>query len=110
MSEVVAIVTLQSKAGREEEMRETLTAGSGATHEEDGCLVYAIHQGADDPTRFAIVECWASQAHLDAHLALPEVKDLIGRIDSLADGQPDFGVYVPLAAGDPARGTLAGRG
>jgi quinol monooxygenase YgiN len=109
VSEVVVVVTLQCKAGREQEMRQTLTGGSAATHEEDGCVVYAVNQGVDDPTRFALVECWASQAHLDAHLALPEVKDLITRIDALADGQPAFAVYAPLAAGDPAKGTLAGR-
>ena len=108
MSEVVVVVTLRSRAGREEEMRAAVTAGCAATHEEDGCLVYAMHQGIEDPARFAIVECWASQAHLDAHLALPETKDLIATIDGLADGQPAFGVYAPLTAGDPAKGTLAG--
>ena len=106
MSEVVVVVTLEARPGKEEEMRQTLTAGSATTHEEDGCLVYAMHPEVDGRGRFAIVECWASHAHLDAHLALPEVKDLITRIDALADGQPAFGVYAPLAAGDPAKGTL----
>jgi hypothetical protein len=41
VSEVVVVVTLQCKAGREQEMRQTLTGGAAATHEEDGCVVYA---------------------------------------------------------------------
>jgi quinol monooxygenase YgiN len=107
MSEVVVVVTLQAQAGREGEMAEVLTAGSAGTHGEDGCLVYAMHQRVDDPSHFAIVECWASQEHLDTHLGLPEVKDFIARIDGLADGQPAFGVYRTLLAGDPGKGALA---
>lgn len=107
MSEVVVVVTLRAQEGREEEMVATLTGPSAQTHTEDGCLVYAMHQDAADPRSFAIVECWASQAHLDAHLALDEVKDLIARIDGLADGQPSFGVYHQLPAGDPGKGVLA---
>src|SRR4029453_14768112 len=63
-----------------------------------------MHQRVDDPLGFAIVECWASQEHLDTHLALPKVKDLIATLDGLADGQPAFGVYATLAAGAPEKG------
>jgi quinol monooxygenase YgiN len=107
MSEVVVVVTLRAKPGNDEEMRAALTAGCAETHAEDGCLVYAMHQHVDDPLAFAIVECWASQEHLDTHLALPKVKDLIATLDGLADGRPAFGVYATLAAGDPEKGALA---
>ena len=53
--------------------------------------------------------CWASREDLEAHLALPEVAELIGRIDALADGPPAFAIYDALPAGDPAKGRLAGR-
>jgi quinol monooxygenase YgiN len=109
VSEVVVVVTMQCKPGMEQEMVATLTEGSGATHEEQGCTVYAMHQGADDPTRFSIVEVWGSRDDLERHLALPEVQELIGRIDALADGQPAFAIYDALPAGDPAKGTLSGR-
>jgi quinol monooxygenase YgiN len=107
MSEVVVVVTLQAKPGKEEEMAAALTAGSAETHAEDGCLVYAMHQNVEDPSRFAIVESWASQSHLDTHLALPKVQEMIGTIDGLADGQPNFGIYATLHAGDPRKGALA---
>jgi quinol monooxygenase YgiN len=107
MSAVVVVVTLRAQPGKEEEMAQLLTAGSGETHGEQGCLVYAMHQGVEDPRSFAIVETWASREDLDAHLALPGVKDFIERIDGMADGQPAFGVYRGLPAGDPQKGTLA---
>ena len=107
MSEVVVVVTLRAQQGKEQEMSAALTAGSAETHREDGCLVYAMHQRVDDPAEFAIVECWASQAHLDAHLALPKVKDMISTLDGLAVGRPAFGIYATLLAGDPQKGTLA---
>ena len=106
MSEVVVVVTLRAKQGQEEAMKAALTAGSGETHTEDGCLVYAMHQRVDDPLEFAIVECWASQEHLDTHLGLAKVKDMIGTIDGLADDRPAFGVYRTLVAGDPEKGAL----
>lgn len=40
-------------------------------------------------------------------LALPQVKDMIATVDGVADGQPDFGVYATLLAGDPQKGALA---
>jgi quinol monooxygenase YgiN len=107
MSEVVVVVTLQSKAGKEDEMAAALTAGSPETHAEDGCLVYAMHQNVEDPSKFAIVESWASQAHLETHLALPKVQEMIGTLDGLADGPPNFGIYSTLHAGDPRKGSLA---
>ncbi len=107
MSEVVVVVTLRAKPGKDQEMAAALTAGSPETHTEDGCLVYAMHQRVDDPLSFAIVECWASQAHLDAHLELPKVQEMIGTLDGLADGQPAFGIYSTLHAGDPGKGALA---
>jgi quinol monooxygenase YgiN len=110
MSEVVVVVTLRARAGEEEEMRAALTAGSVETHAEAGCLVYAMHQRVDDPAAFAIVECWASQAHLDAHLGLAKVNHMIATIDGLADGQPAFGIYRTLLAGDPEKGALARAG
>jgi quinol monooxygenase YgiN len=107
MSEVTVVVTLQAKEGKEDEMAAALTAGSPQTHQEDGCLVYAMHQQVDDPSRFAIVECWASQAHLETHLALPKVQEMIATLDGLAAGPPDFGIYATLHAGDPEKGALA---
>ncbi|MER5887489.1 putative quinol monooxygenase [Streptomyces sp. NPDC001941] len=40
---------------------------------EEGCLQYDMHQVADDPDRFVLVERWASQAALDAHDAAPHM-------------------------------------
>jgi quinol monooxygenase YgiN len=107
MSEVVVVVTLQAQPGKEDEMAAALTAGSAETHGEDGCLVYAMHQNVEDPSKFAIVECWASQAHLDTHLGLPKVQTMIATLDGLAAGPPNFGIYATLQAGDPDKGALA---
>lgn len=34
---------------------------------EQGCLQYELSQDRHDPDRFVLLECWASQANLDAH-------------------------------------------
>ncbi|WAJ39283.1 putative quinol monooxygenase [Pseudomonas sp. GOM7] len=41
---------------------------------EPGCLEYHMLRDAQDPTLFIFYEVWASQAALDAHMALPHMR------------------------------------
>ena len=77
------------------------------THTEDGCILYALHRGADDPRRLAFVERWASREQLDAHLASAHVQQALGRVDELFGDSADIVVYDAIPAGEPAKGSLA---
>src|SRR6185295_17328575 len=59
MSEVVVVGSFRAKPGKEAEAREVFEALVAPTHAESGCILYAFHQGTDDPRRFAFVERWA---------------------------------------------------
>ncbi|MFI8580011.1 putative quinol monooxygenase [Ectopseudomonas khazarica] len=41
---------------------------------EPGCIEYHMLRDAQDPTLFIFYEVWASQAALDAHMALPHMQ------------------------------------
>ena len=41
----------------------------GPSRREKGCIRYELWRDNEDPTRFAMVEEWESDADLDAHLA-----------------------------------------
>ncbi len=107
MSEIVVVGSMKARAGKEDDAAEALGGLVAPTHAEDGCLLYSLHQGAADPTRFAFVERWASQEHLNAHLGSPHIAAVLARADELLSEPPDIVVYSPLPHGDEGKGSLA---
>lgn len=62
---VVVTAVFHPAEGQKEELVEALQATMPAVHEEDGCLLYAIHD-ANDGT-ITMIEKWTSSELLDAH-------------------------------------------
>ena len=108
MSEIVVVGSLKARPGQEAASAEALGALVAPTHAEDGCILYALNQGVADPTRFAFVERWASQEHLDAHLGSAHIAAVLGRVDELLSEPPDIVAYMALPAGEASKGALAG--
>lgn len=107
MSEIVVVGSLKARSGKEAETREALGGLVVPTHAEDGCILYSLHQGVADPTRFAFVERWESQEDLDAHLASPHIAAVLARADELLAEPPDIVVYEALPQGEERKGSLA---
>ncbi len=55
---------------------------------EDGCVQYDLCQDVADPTRFAMIEAWESEAALDAHLARESLRAAVARLAPMAAEQP----------------------
>ena len=55
------------------------------TWKEDGCIMYTFVKSGDKPTRFFIMEEWASQAHLDAHAVSEHFKRLVPAMDAISE-------------------------
>ena len=77
------------------------------THREEGCVLYALHQGVDDPRRLAFIERWACREQLDAHLASEHVQAALTRLPELFDESGETVVYEPLPGGEARKGSLA---
>lgn len=107
MSEVVVVGSFVAQPGKEAEAAEAFKALVGPTHREEGCILYALHRGVDDPRRLAFVERWASRETLDAHLASPHVKEVLTRAEELFGDSADIVVYEPVPAGEATKGALA---
>ena len=107
MSEVVVVGSFTAVPGKEAEAVEAFKALVEPTHGEEGCVLYALHRGVDDPGRLAFVERWASRELLDAHLASAHVKEVLARGEELFGDSADIVVYEPLPGGEPAKGSLA---
>ena len=107
MSEVVVVGSFKAEPGKEAEALEAFKALVEPTHGEAGCILYALHQGTDDPSRMSFVERWESRELLDAHLQSPHVAALLERAEELFGDSGDIVVYEALPVGEAKKGSLA---
>ena len=77
------IGTVIAKPSRREELARILAAQVAPTRREAGCINYDYHVDANDPCTFVFYENWRSKADLDAHLAMPHLQPLFGRLGEL---------------------------
>ena len=106
MPEIVVVGAFTAKPGKERDAREAFEAVVEPTHAESGCILYALHQGADDPARLAFIERWASREELDAHLKSDDVAEVLRLADELFETS-DITTYNPLPGGESKKGSLA---
>ncbi len=107
MPEVVVVGSFTAKAGKERDLAEAFEALVAPTHAEAGCILYALHQGVDDPRRLAFIERWTSREHVDAHLQSKHVQAILERADELWGDNGEIVVYNGLPAGEKEKGSLA---
>jgi quinol monooxygenase YgiN len=107
MSEVVVVGSFKAQPGKEDEALEAFKALVQPTHDEAGCILYALHRGNDDPARLAFVERWASREELDAHLKSAHVAAVLERVEELFGDSADIVVYDAVPAGEERKGALA---
>jgi quinol monooxygenase YgiN len=82
--------------GRQNKVGELLTVlGSlvEPTRKELGCLSYILLQNNEDPTDFAFVEEWQSNAALESHLASKHFKDALITLPNLLAVEPEIRRY-----------------
>ena len=55
--------------------------------------MYDLFKSCDDDTRFVMVECWATEADLEAHKTSPAMKDIVGAFGAFLAGAPIMNQY-----------------
>ena len=107
MSEIVIIAELQLAAGREAEALELLSRLCDQTHaKDDGCLLYAVHRVAGDPTGVFLVEKWRSRDDLDRHIASDHIREKRAREGDLFAGPAKATFVEPVGFGLPSMASL----
>jgi quinol monooxygenase YgiN len=74
---VTIIGTVTARPECRDELEELLAEQVEPTRAEAGCINYDFHLDATDPCIFVSYENWASQADLDAHMAMPHLVPLL---------------------------------
>lgn len=80
---VTIIGTVVARPECRDELEQLLGGQVEPTRAEPGCINYDFHVDAADPCTFVFYENWASQADLDAHLAMPHLMPLLSQLDRL---------------------------
>ncbi len=61
--------------------------------EDAGCEMYDLFKSCDDDTRFVLVESWASEADLEAHMTSAAMGDVGKALGGYMDGAPVMNKY-----------------
>src|SRR5690349_18671420 len=102
MAPISVVATIKAKLGREEELLNLLKQLVENTHQEPGCLTYALHRSQSDPATFIFVEKWASETDLQDHFRTPHVQDAMRQKDELIDVL-EIAPLIPLSGGLPTK-------
>lgn len=87
------IARAKAKPDQVAQVRAILIALVEATRREPGCLSYELLQNHDDPTDFAFIERWASQAAEQAHLKTPHLLATLQQLSGLLASEPQICRY-----------------
>lgn len=80
------IATIVAQPEHRETVFQALTAMLAPTRAEAGCRQYDLHADQSDPNRLVMIERWADDAALDAHIATPHMAQLKAIIDGKTSG------------------------
>lgn len=61
--------------------------------EDEGCEMYDLFQSVDEADRFVLVESWASEELLDAHMKSPTMGDVGKALGAYMGGAPVMHKY-----------------
>ena len=64
------------------------------TRKEDGCIQYDLFTDVKDETCYVFVECWESQARLDAHIASEHFQRIIPQINEFKDDREGGATFI----------------
>jgi quinol monooxygenase YgiN len=102
--EVIGVAVFRPRTGQFDHVRAILESAVAPVHDEPGCVVYALHEGADGSLVF--IEKWRSQADLDAHLAADSVAAIMAGVEGRLAGPIEAHNLRALPLGDPFRGSI----
>lgn len=106
MSNIVVVASFKVREDAVDRAVDALTPCIEATHQEDGCISYALHRNAYDPQNIVLVERWESKEALEAHQQQPHVAALGAQAGEFLAEPPVIQFLSPTPVGDPAKAAL----
>jgi len=101
---VVVTAVFTPNPGAFDQVSDVLTRAVAGVHEEEGCLLYALH--ADPDGRIIMIEKWTSTELLDVHGSSAAVTELNLGVAGLLAEPIEVTRLVPMPAGTTEQGQL----
>ncbi|OOP59225.1 antibiotic biosynthesis monooxygenase [Arthrobacter sp. SRS-W-1-2016] len=101
---IVVTAVFHPAEGKKDQLVQALQAAIPAVHEEEGCLLYAIHDAADGS--ITMIEKWTTAELLDAHANGPAVAALEAAVGSFIESPTTVTTMAPIEAGTEVQGLL----
>ncbi|AOW95186.1 antibiotic biosynthesis monooxygenase [Rhodococcus sp. WMMA185] len=97
MSDLRVVATIPAKPGSEDTVRDGLSSLAAESRNEEGCVSYELFESGSQPGTFVIVEVWASQAAIDAHMKSPHFQSAAGLFGEHLAGAPAIHPLKPVS-------------
>jgi quinol monooxygenase YgiN len=94
---LTVVAELTAKPGREEELRNLLTAIVGPVRQEEGCIQYDLHVSTKDPASFVFYENWKDADALKSHASSAHMKEFGAKAMDLLGGPARILTYTKIA-------------
>jgi quinol monooxygenase YgiN len=110
LSEIVVVADLLAAPGTGDALVEAFAETIARTHEEEGCLLYALHRDSADPDHFVHIEQYRSQADVDSHMAQPWTQAVFAWAATPGNlaRAPQLTFLTGVGVGTPEKGSLQG--
>ncbi len=82
---IVLAVTWKAHPDKEAETSRVFAILQAESRKEPGCLMYVVHRGLDDRSRFIVYEQYKDEAALEAHRATPHFQRYAGELLKLGE-------------------------
>ena len=105
-TQIVIVATVEVKPGSEDAVQGLLETAITQTHEEEGCVSYALHRDYENPQRFVMVERWASREAVEEHFTKPYLAELFAGLPEHVSAPPVIIRTEPVPLGDATKGVL----
>jgi quinol monooxygenase YgiN len=87
------IVILESKPGKEAELKAALMEGVELSRREEGCIEYRLCQDSENPSQFGLYEKWKSKALHQVHCSKPYITEFAKQAKTLLLAGPYQGAF-----------------
>jgi quinol monooxygenase YgiN len=85
MSIVLVTAMVKAKSGKQVALEAMLRSLLTPTHQEPGCILYALHQANEDASTFVFIEKWRSEQDLKKHMYSPHVRKALACREELIE-------------------------
>jgi quinol monooxygenase YgiN len=77
------IAEIVSRKEKADELRALLVPYADKSAKEPGCLKYVLMEVIAEPGRFLTYERWTNKAALEAHMATPDIKEIVPKLQPI---------------------------